>query len=97
MNAAAQPGLEGAIATYLDYLRVERGLSPATIAAYGNDLRGFVRAAANNAHDWRTTDADETNKRRLRAQQESFAITNQDARHPATFVTWFLRCSTEII
>ena len=54
MNAAAQPGLEGAIATYLDYLRVERGLSPATIAAYGNDLRGFVRAAANNAHDWRT-------------------------------------------
>ena len=33
-------------------------------------------------HDWRTTDADEINKRRLRAREESFAITNTDARHP---------------
>jgi len=57
MNAAAHPGLEAAIATYLDYLRVERGLSPATIAAYGNDLRGFVRAASRVSHDWRA-DAD---------------------------------------
>ena len=57
MNAAAQPGLEAAIATYLDYLRVERGLAQATIGAYGNDLRGFVRASAGNAHDWRA-DAD---------------------------------------
>ena len=57
MNAAAQPGLEAAIATYLDYLRVERGLAQATIAAYGNDLRGFVRASAGNLYDWRA-DAD---------------------------------------
>ena len=57
MNAAAQLGLEEAIATYLDYLRVERGLSQATIAAYANDLRGFVRASANSSHDWRA-DAD---------------------------------------
>src|SRR5580693_2273368 len=34
------------------------------------------------AHDWRTTDADEINKRRLRARDESFVITNTDARHP---------------
>ncbi len=34
------------------------------------------------AHDWRTTDADEANKRRQRAREESFVITNTDARHP---------------
>ena len=33
-------------------------------------------------HDWRTTDSDEINKRRLRAREESFVITNTDARHP---------------
>ena len=33
------------------------------------------------AHDWRTTDADEINKRRQRAREESFVITNTDARH----------------
>src|SRR5437660_1926355 len=32
-------------------------------------------------HDWRTTDADEINKRRQRAREESFVITNSDARH----------------
>jgi hypothetical protein len=30
----------------------------------------------------RTTDADEINKRRQRAREESFVITNTDARHP---------------
>ena len=33
-------------------------------------------------HDWRTTDADEINKRRLRARDESFTISNLDPRHP---------------
>jgi hypothetical protein len=33
-------------------------------------------------HDWRTTDADEVNKRRLRAREESFTIANLDAKHP---------------
>jgi ERCC4-related helicase len=33
-------------------------------------------------HDWRTTDADEINKRRQRAREESFVITNADTRHP---------------
>jgi superfamily II DNA or RNA helicase len=34
------------------------------------------------AHDWRTTDADEINKRRQRARDEAFVITNTDPRHP---------------
>src|SRR5262245_39501913 len=29
-------------------------------------------------HDWRTTDADEINKRRLRAREELFTISNSD-------------------
>lgn len=33
-------------------------------------------------HDWRTTDVDEINKRRLRAREERFAIKNLDPRHP---------------
>src|SRR5438552_925817 len=33
-------------------------------------------------HDWRTTDTDEINKRRLRARQESFNIANTDPQHP---------------
>ena len=33
-------------------------------------------------HDWRTTDQDEINRRRLRAETEEFRITNSDARHP---------------
>ncbi|MHB8522599.1 MAG: DEAD/DEAH box helicase [Limisphaerales bacterium] len=33
-------------------------------------------------HDWRTTDTDEINKRRLRAREESFPIANLDPRHP---------------
>ena len=39
-----------AIEQYLTFLRVERGLSPATISAYANDLRAFARSAG-------TTDA----------------------------------------
>jgi hypothetical protein len=34
------------------------------------------------AHNWRTSDVDEINRRRQRAQQESFAISNLDPRHP---------------
>jgi hypothetical protein len=33
-------------------------------------------------HDWRTTDADEINKRRLRAREETFRIENVDPSHP---------------
>src|SRR5688572_5380108 len=34
------------------------------------------------ANDWRTTDRDEVEKRRARAREEAFAISNIDARHP---------------
>src|SRR6266566_6632927 len=33
-------------------------------------------------HNWRTTDQDEINRRRVRAQTEEFRIANSDARHP---------------
>ncbi len=33
-------------------------------------------------HDWRTTDEDEINRRRVRAQTEEFRIANADPRHP---------------
>ena len=33
-------------------------------------------------HDWRTTDADEINKRQLRAREEKFEIRNLDPQHP---------------
>jgi superfamily II DNA or RNA helicase len=38
--------------------------------------------AAPSMHDWRTTDADEINRRRWRAQTGSFQIRNLEARHP---------------
>ena len=34
------------------------------------------------AHDWRTTDKDEINRRRMRARQGSFVIRNTDVRFP---------------
>jgi integrase/recombinase XerD len=42
--AAPPGGLSGAIEAYLRYLRVERGLAPATLRAYGADLAAFARA-----------------------------------------------------
>src|SRR6266704_929220 len=33
-------------------------------------------------HNWRTTDDDEINRRRARAQTEEFSISNTDPRHP---------------
>ena len=47
----ATPGLDGAIEDYLTYLRVERGLSPATIRAYRGDLRDFA-AGRGAATTW---------------------------------------------
>ena len=40
--------LVAVIDDYLDYLRVERGVSPATTAAYGIDLRDFALVAARS-------------------------------------------------
>ncbi|HEX2756602.1 MAG TPA: tyrosine recombinase [Candidatus Limnocylindrales bacterium] len=42
MPVTAAPPLERAIDDYLTYLRVERGLSPATIRAYRGDLTDFA-------------------------------------------------------
>ena len=41
------------------------------------------------AHDWRTTDEDEINRRRLRAREGSFVIRNSDARFPV-FSSFFV-------
>lgn len=44
--------LEDAIDGYLTFLRVERGLSGATIGAYRTDLRGFARVAETKRANW---------------------------------------------
>ena len=49
----APADLAAAIEAYLDYLRVERGLAAATIAAYDADLRAFA-AAAPGITTWST-------------------------------------------
>src|SRR5213076_2133717 len=48
----------------------------ATAAKKPNDIK------IPSPHDWRTTDADEINKRRLRAREESFTIANTEPQHP---------------
>jgi integrase/recombinase XerD len=40
--AGGPPALQGAIVAFLVYLRVERGLAPASLRAYGSDLRHFA-------------------------------------------------------
>jgi integrase/recombinase XerD len=47
----ATPALDRAIDDYLAYLRVERGLSPATIRAYRGDLVDFA-SARGSAREW---------------------------------------------
>ena len=41
-RAVGSSRLDRAIEEYLAHLRVERGLSPATLAAYAGDLRSFA-------------------------------------------------------
>jgi integrase/recombinase XerD len=41
------PSLDVAIQQFLDHVRVERELTPATVAAYGSDLADFARFAAS--------------------------------------------------
>ena len=48
---AGTPPIDRAIDDYLTYLRVERGLAPATIRAYGGDLADFA-AARGTADGW---------------------------------------------
>jgi integrase/recombinase XerD len=47
----ATPSLDAVVDDYLTYLRVERGLSPATIRAYRGDLADFA-ASRGVARDW---------------------------------------------
>lgn len=44
--------LREAIGQYLNFLGVERGLSPATIRAYGTDLRVFARFVERHGESW---------------------------------------------
>jgi integrase/recombinase XerD len=61
----ATPGLDGAIEEYLTYLRVERGLSPATIRAYRGDLLDFA-AGRGAAATW--ADGPDAARRHLAAR-----------------------------
>jgi integrase/recombinase XerD len=54
MTSATNVGLAPAIDAYLEFLRVERGLSAATISAYRVDLGAFARHAATHTADWRS-------------------------------------------
>ena len=49
-EATGDPALSAAIASFLDELRVERGLSPLTVAAYRRDLAQFAAVAGRG---WR--------------------------------------------
>lgn len=51
MAVQADPALTAAIGAFLDELRVERGLSPLTVAAYRRDLAQFAAAAGRS---WRS-------------------------------------------
>jgi integrase/recombinase XerD len=62
---AGTPPIERAIAEYLTYLRVERGLSAATIHAYGSDLADFAAVRGIKA-EW--ADGPETAQRYLAAR-----------------------------
>ena len=48
---ATLPSIDGAIEEFLTFLRVERGVAPATIAAYRGDLADFA-ASRGTAGDW---------------------------------------------
>jgi site-specific recombinase XerD len=53
-GAAGDDRLSGAIDSYLTYLRVERGLSEATLRAYRADLLDYA-ASRGAAANWDTT------------------------------------------
>jgi superfamily II DNA or RNA helicase len=44
--------------------------------------KGLREIEVPSPHNWRTTDEDELNRRRLRARTEEFHISNTDPRHP---------------
>jgi integrase/recombinase XerD len=56
MAVADAPPLDRAIGEYLNFLAVERGLSPATIRAYRGDLGDYAAARGTTAGWWRGPD-----------------------------------------
>jgi integrase/recombinase XerD len=50
-TAAGRSSLDRAVGAYLDYLRVERGVAPATIVAYRSDLADFAEARGSS-REW---------------------------------------------
>jgi len=54
MTIPADESLRDAIDAYLNFLRVERGLSAATISAYATDLHAFAALAAKTGSAWQT-------------------------------------------
>ena len=54
MTIPADESLRDAIDAYLNFLRVERGLSAATISAYATDLHAFAAVAAKTGSAWQT-------------------------------------------
>ncbi len=46
------------------------------------DAIEWLKKQVPSPHDWQTTDEDEVNRRRLRAQTESFSVKNSDDRFP---------------
>jgi integrase/recombinase XerD len=75
MAVTAAPPLERAIEDYLTYLRVERGLSPATIRAYRGDLADFA-AGEGAGRSW--ADGPDAARRHLAARTKRGAAAGRD-------------------
>lgn len=55
---------------------------PSTAAAKAKaKVKAQSKITLPQPHNWRTTDEDEVNRRRLRAESESFQVANEDPRH----------------
>jgi integrase/recombinase XerD len=85
----AEDPLERAIDDYLAHLRVERGLSPATLDAYAGDLRAFA-AAPRVAAEW--TDGPDAARRWL-ASQAAAGVAATTLRRRTASVRGFYRFS----
>jgi superfamily II DNA or RNA helicase len=62
----------------------------------GRTTRGRPVLEAPSPHNWRSTDDEEIDRRRWRAQTESFSITNTDPRHPI-FSNFRVRSSSGLV
>ena len=90
---APPPPLERAIEDYLTYLRVERGLSPATIRAYHSDLADFA-AGEGAAASWAS--GPEAARRHLAARSRRGRIPAGGGRDPGLAPTSLRRRAASI-